>query len=51
MGYLKAANREPLVVGDVVLLGYPKQRAYTVDAILQDGRVILVPFVPMPEAA
>lgn len=51
MGYQKAANREPLEVGDVVQLGYPKQRAYIVVSIERDGRVILQPFAPIPEAA
>ena len=50
-GYQKAANREPLEVGDVVQLGYPRQRAYIVQAIERDGRVILQPFAPIPEAA
>lgn len=51
MAYLKAVQREPLVVGDVVQLGYPRQRAYEVVAVEADGSVILRPFVPMPEAA
>lgn len=51
MGYAKTPEREPLVVGDVVQLGYPKQRAYIVLSIERDGRVILEPFAPIPEAA
>lgn len=50
-GYQQTPQREPLVVGDVVQLGYPRQRAYIVQAIERDGRVILQPFAPIMEAA